>query len=206
MLKRIHDILVYADHVAWYYLNTQWHNAFLDLVVPFLRNQWFWVPLYLFLLLFMPSRYRRNGWLWCLMFFISFVLSDQVSATLLKPYFHRLRPCNNPYLTGIVRNLVPCGSGKSFPSSHAANHFSIAIFSAVTLGRTARWVWPLAIIWALSVCYAQVYVGVHYPLDVTVGGLIGTLIGILTGKTYNRFIGLQPKVPATPNDTTGLNG
>ena len=75
--------------------------------------------------------------------------------------------------------------------SHAANHFSISLFSAVTMGRYNKWVWPVAILWAMSVCYAQVYVGVHYPLDVTVGACIGVLAGVFTGKIYNRYFKLN---------------
>jgi undecaprenyl-diphosphatase len=191
MLKKIHDIIIYWDHVCWYYINTQWHNAFLDAVVPFLRNPFFWAPLYLFLAVFMPYRFSRRGIIWCAGFIISFILSDQISATIMKPFFHRLRPCHNPYLSSIIHQLVPCGGQYGFPSSHAANHFSIGIFSAVTLNHRARWIWPVAIIWALAVSFAQVYVGVHYPLDVTCGALLGTVIGIGTGRVYNRYFDLK---------------
>ena len=200
MLKTIRDLLVYYDHVAWYYLNTQWHNSFFDFVVPFLRNPWFWSPLYLFLSLFIPGKFGRKGWVWCAVFLVSFILSDQVSATILKPYFHRLRPCNNPYLATIIHLIVPCGGAYGFPSSHAANHFSLGIFSAITLGRVAKWVWPVAIVWALLVSFAQVYVGVHYPLDVTCGALLGSLIGCCTGRLFNRYFLLseksKPQAPA----------
>jgi len=191
MFNKICDSLIRLDHIAWYYINVQWHNPFLDYVVPYLRNPWFWSPLYLFLLIFMPSRFRRNGWLWCAAFIISFAIADQVSASLMKPYFHRLRPCHNPFLQGIVHLLVDCGGGYGFPSVHATNHFALGIFSAVTLGRLAKWVWPAAIIWATLVSFAQVYVGVHFPLDVTCGALVGTVIGICTGKIFNRYFDLR---------------
>ena len=67
----------------------------------------------------------------------------------------------------------------------------MGIFSAVTLSKYAKWVWPAALIWALLVSFAQVYVGVHYPLDVTVGALLGICIGILTGSVFNRKIMLE---------------
>jgi len=184
---------VYYDHVVWYYMNTQWHNSYLDAVVPFLRNQWFWAPLYLFLLLFIPRRFGKNGWIWCLGFLVTFAISDQVSAHLLKPIFHRVRPCNNPYLASIIHNIVPCGSGYSFPSSHASNHFSMAVFSALTLSRHAKWIWPVAITWAAMVSFAQVYVGVHFPLDVTCGAILGSMVGLLTGKLFNRSFPLENK-------------
>ncbi|MBL7693021.1 MAG: phosphatase PAP2 family protein [Flavipsychrobacter sp.] len=178
--------LIEIDHRVWFYLNTRWHTPVLDTVMPFLRNQWFWAPLYLFLLLFMPRTFGKYGWLWCAGFLVTFGLSDQLSAHLIKPIFGRLRPCNDPFLAPITHLLVDCGSGKSFPSSHAANHFALAVFSGVTLAHMARWVWLAGLLWAASVAYAQVYVGVHFPLDVTVGGLLGAGVGLLTGKLFNN--------------------
>ena len=194
MPKTFRELVVYYDHVAWYYLNTQWHTPFFDCVVPFLRNPWFWAPLYLFLGLFIPAKFGRKGMIWCLFFLVSFILSDQVSATLLKPHFHRLRPCNNPYLASVIHLIVPCGGLYGFPSSHAANHFSIGIFTAMTMGKMAKWIWPVAILWAGIVAFAQVYVGVHYPLDVTCGALLGCMIGISTGALYNRYFVLNSKI------------
>lgn len=185
------DFVIKCDHTVWYYMNTQWHNSFLDFVVPFLRNQYFWAPLYFFLLIFIPYKFRMRGWLWCAAYLLAFTLSDQVVVNVIKPFFHRVRPCSNPYLSNIVHLIVECGSGYSFPSAHAANHFSMGIFSAVTLGRMAKWVWPVAIAWAFLVSFAQVYVGVHFPLDVTCGGLLGATIGLIVGKVFNRYADLS---------------
>jgi len=185
------ETILKLDNLVWYYMNVVWQNSFCDAVMPYIRNQYFWAPLYLFLLIFMTANWGWRGLMWCAMFFISFTFSDFISAHLMKPYFHRTRPCNDPYLFHIMNNIVPCGSGYSFPSSHAANHFSMGIFSAVTLSKYAKWVWPVALIWALLVSFAQVYVGVHYPLDVTVGALLGICIGILTGTVFNRKIMLE---------------
>ena len=41
-------------------------------------------------------------------------------------------------------------------------------------------------IWALAVGYAQVYVGVHFPLDVAAGAALGAIIGLLVAALYNR--------------------
>lgn len=190
MLQKLHEILVYADYNAWYYLNNLWRNDFLDTVIPFFRNQWTWVPLYLFLLVFMLINYGYRGVVWCLFFIGTFALSDQISAHVLKEIFHRTRPCNNPQLAGIVHIIVPCGSGYSFPSSHAANHFSLAVFGAITLQQRVKWVWYAALFWAISVSYAQVYVGVHFPLDVTCGGLLGIAIGMTTARLFHMKFSL----------------
>lgn len=199
MWDKIHDILVYWDYTAWYYLNTQWVNEFLDSVIPFIRNKWTWAPLYLFLLIFMPMNYGRKGWMWCVFFLLSFTMADYISASIIKPYYIRLRPCNNPYIKDIVHLLVPCGSGYSFPSSHATNHFALGIFAAITFNKITKWIWVAGILWALSVGYAQVYVGVHFPGDVVAGGILGILVAILTARIFNRLYGLEKKPnPAEP--------
>ncbi len=189
MFNNIHNAIIYLDHAAWYYLNTQWHNAFFDSIIPFVRNQWFWAPLYLFLLLFMPKQFGKKGWIWCGLFLLTFALSDQISASLLKPLFHRTRPCNCLDLTGVIHLIVPCGGGYSFPSSHASNHFSMGVFAAITLQKKIKGIWAIAILWAVLVAYAQVYVGVHYPLDITFGAILGIIVGNITGKLFNNKFG-----------------
>lgn len=192
------------DLEIWYYLNIEWQNAFLDYVIPFFRNQFFWVPLYLFLFVFMPLNYRRRGWYWLAGFLIAFALADYTSASIIKPMVGRLRPCNTPDLQPYVHLLVGCGSGLSFPSSHAANHFAFAAFIAGTLGKPypkiRKWAW----IWAILVGYSQVYVGVHFPLDVAFGALLGIVVGRLVARVYNRRFGplewLSPYPPEPEDD------
>jgi membrane-associated phospholipid phosphatase len=195
MPDSLRDLLVSLDYKIWYYLNAVWHNPVLDAFIPFLRNPWTWAPVYLFLLLFMPANYKRAGWMWCVFFILTFAISDYVSASVIKPYFHRLRPCNNPAFMNTVHLLVNCGSGNSFPSSHASNHFALGIFSALTLQYHVRRVWLIALSWAVLVSYAQIYVGVHYPFDILFGALIGTAAALLTGSAFNRIYLLQKKSP-----------
>ncbi len=156
----------------------------MDAVCPYLRNQWFWAPLYLFLLVFSVKNFGRRGWLWCLAFLLTFAVADFVSASLIKPYFLRIRPCNDPNFADVIRSLVPCGSGHSFPSTHATNHFALGVFAAITLHKKYKIVWPLALLWAASVAFSQVYVGVHYPLDVMFGAILGTIIGTIAGRLF----------------------
>lgn len=178
--------LTALDHELWRYLHVAWRSEALDAVMPFVRNQFTWAPLYLFLLVFMPANFGKRGWLWCLGFLLCFALADVISGSIIKPNVERVRPCNDRRFIEFVHLLVPRSSGWSFPSSHAANHFALGAFSAVTLHGRLRWFWPIPMIWALAVCYAQVYVGVHWPMDVIAGGLLGAGIGIVVARAFER--------------------
>jgi membrane-associated phospholipid phosphatase len=193
MAQSILDFLLYLDHTIWHFINVTSHNVVLDAIVPYLRNQWTWTPLYLFLAVFMPLNFGKKGVMWCVFFILTFTFCDSISASMLKPYFHRLRPCNDPELQKVVKLLVECGSGYSFPSSHAANHFGLAVFSGITLKGQIKKIWLIALLWAFIVAFAQVYVGVHFPLDVSFGAVIGIVIGIITGKVYNRVYNLNSR-------------
>ena len=180
------------DYMVFSRINGQWHNSFLDLVLPFMRNPFFWVPLYLFLLLFMTINFTWKGVLWCVFFLLTFGCTDFVNSHLIKFWVLRIRPCNDPVMSHFTRLLIPCGSGYSFPSSHATNHFGLAMFMFLSLrGKFGPWM-ALAFVWAFIVSYSQIYVGVHYPIDVTAGCLIGLFFGSITGRIFNRKIGLEP--------------
>jgi undecaprenyl-diphosphatase len=88
----------------------------------------------------------------------------------------------------IYRGLIPCGGGYSFPSSHAANHFSLAVFIMLTLGKKSGKIWVICIAWASAVCFAQLYVGVHYLSDLLAGAILGAVIAwLLSGLYVQRF-------------------
>jgi membrane-associated phospholipid phosphatase len=106
----------------------------------------------------------------------------------IKPLVHRLRPCNDPELSSQVHLLVGCGSGYSFVSSHAANHFGFALFIIILFKDRFSWITVPALLWAFLVSFAQVYVGLHYPADVTLGALIGILIGWATGTICKNIL------------------
>jgi len=41
--------------------------------------------------------------------------------------------------------------------------------------------------------YAQVYVGVHFPLDVFCGGIVGLILGYIPAWVFNKRIGLESR-------------
>lgn len=192
-MSAILNEILRLDKKVWYHVNVLWQNDILDTVTPILREPKTWIPLYLFLAIFIPYKFKKKGFYWCLGFLITFALSDYTSASVIKPLVKRLRPCNDISLQKTVHLLIDCGSGYSFPSTHAANHFALAFFMIFSLHRQYKWVWLPAFLWAFAVAYAQIYVGVHYPLDVLCGALLGIPIGIFTGKLFRDKIGFSKK-------------
>jgi membrane-associated phospholipid phosphatase len=190
----IQDIWKWVNHLDQALLlkvNTVYTNGFLDTVYPWYREGGTWYPLYLFLIVFSLLNFKQKAFSWILFIVATLVLTDQISSSWIKPFFERPRPCRDPLLMSQVRMLLNgCSGGYSFTSSHATNHFGFAIFVYGTLGHLiGKWKYVL-LIWAASICYGQVYVGVHYPLDVIGGALLGILIGWVMCKFYNNKVGL----------------
>lgn len=186
MFLNILNQLEQLDRQLYIKINSDWTNSVFDAVMPFLRNPVYWAPLYLFLLVFFTLNFKIRGLWWSLFFLCTFALTDMISSRLVKLSVMRIRPCNDPDMLGYVRLLVDCGSGFSFTSSHATNHFGLATFFFITFRKVLpQWAW-IGYAWAFSIIYAQVYVGIHYPFDVIVGALIGIIIGIVTGNFFNN--------------------
>ncbi len=179
------------DKYLFIQVNTVFTNTIFDQFLPIYREGSIWVPLYLFLMLFAVMNFPKKAFTWIIGAIVTFAISDQLSGHLLKPFYARLRPCNDPEMFGLARLILPsCGSGFSFPSSHATNHFAFAVFIYATLGNLlGKWKYAF-IVWAASIAYAQIYVGVHYPFDVFCGTLLGTAIGFTTATIYKKRVGL----------------
>jgi len=179
------------DKKIFFFVNTRLANHFSDIVMPFLRESNIWVPLYLFMLVFAAINFGRRGWWWMLFAICTAGLCDLVSSHLVKEFIFRVRPCHEPSLASHIRILANyCPGSSSFTSSHATNHFGLAMFFAVTLRRhTSVWIY-LFFAWAALICFAQVYVGVHYPFDVLAGGLLGCGLGYAVAVFFNNYAGL----------------
>lgn len=171
------DQLLALDQALFLLINGDWHPNWLDAVMPYWRDKKTWIPLYVLLAGFLGYRFRWRGLYLILAVALTVGVADTISSKVVKKSVKRLRPCNEPALQTEVNIVDGCGGGYSFTSSHATNHFAVAVVLLLTLGRRYRWAtWPL-LLWAASIAFGQVYVGVHYPLDVLCGALLGSVIG-----------------------------
>jgi len=174
------------DTALFLKINRELSNGFFDVLMPLLRNRFFWSPLYLFMIVFFIVQYKKQGYYLILGVLLTFGVGDMTSSRLIKPHAERLRPCNDPRLSAQMISRVPCGSGYSFPSAHATNHFAIALFLISIFYRRWKAILPLGLLWAASIAFAQIYVGVHYPIDTIVGALLGTCIGLLIAFIFKK--------------------
>jgi undecaprenyl-diphosphatase len=191
LVSNFWEKLIQWDQSVFMKINGDWNNPVFDAVMPVLRNSLTWAPLYLFVLLLVLLNFKVKGLWWAVFFLSTVALTDMTGTYVFKHTFDRLRPCSDPDFASHVRLLLKqCAGGFSFTSNHAANHFGMATFFFITFRHLLKNRALIGFLWAAAICYAQVYVGVHYPLDVFVGALLGLAFGITTGTLFNNRFGL----------------
>ena len=178
------EFLSHLDQELFFLINQKLANPVFDVIMPFITTEEnFIIPLILLFLGLLVFGGRR-GRIVAMLLLFTVLLSDQLSSSVLKPLFGRIRPCNA--LEG-VRLLDRCSHSYSFPSSHATNSFAAAtVFSAI-YRKYRRYLFAIAAL----VAYSRPYVGVHYPSDVIFGAVLGILCGyfvlLLYGKLSGRY-------------------
>jgi undecaprenyl-diphosphatase len=139
-------------------------------------GKWEWTPLYLLILWLI---YRRTGWrgmALALVFMVAGVVAGDHIATFFKTVLPRLRPSHTPGLQAMVHTVNGYVGGLyGTVSAHTATSFCIAVFSSLAI-RSRLFTVPI-LLWALSVAYSRVYLGVHFPLDLLYGAITGAAIG-----------------------------
>lgn len=166
------------DHSLFYFINTNLANSWFDVFFPTWTN---FHKLQIFLYIVFPLilvmgywRSRARG--------VAVVLGTVVLSTaldefvrIIKPIFNRPRPFNTPDLPfEVILRGDPQG-GLSFPSGHAADGFFIAIFLGLYF---PKWRWCFITLAALT-AFSRIYCGVHYPTDVIIGALLGSILAWL---------------------------
>ena len=169
------EYLSNLDITLFYFVNRSLRNSVFDFLMPFitdLNRQKMVLVIVAFLLFVLLVKGGPRGRWAVAALVLGILFSDQLNSSLLKFLMERPRPC---HALPDVHLLVGCGSGYSFPSSHAVNNFCGAVVLAFFFPRAAAWLFSFAGI----VCFSRVYVGVHYPSDVLGGAVIGFVCGFV---------------------------
>jgi undecaprenyl-diphosphatase len=165
------------------------NSPFMDEVMWLISSKLIWIPLYAVLIFFLIRERKWNFWITLLSIGLLILLSDQASV-FIKDSVMRLRPTHNPVIGNLIHIVHQyTGGDYGFVSSHASNSFAVATF--ISLFFKKRWLTISMFCWAATISYSRMYLGVHYPLDVLCGAILGTGIGIVV---YNAELWGQRKV------------
>ena len=160
------DLLVYLNGLG----TENWDGVWL-----LITNQLSWIPLYL---LFFYMIFRSFGWKkglgLMLLTALLVTFSDQFTV-FIKNYFERLRPNRDPSINEVIR-ILKNNSSFSFVSGHATTSTAVTLLMHLRLKKYYPYT-GLFFIWPLLFSYSRVYLGVHFPIDVLTGALLGLLIG-----------------------------
>ena len=180
------------------------NNVILDQLALVLTSGFTWIPLYVVLFIVVMRNNETmmqiglvvGAALLCILF------ADGFSDGIIKPLAERWRPSNDPlvkYSVQVVDNLRM--KDYSFCSAHAANTMSIAVFFSLLV--RSRMLTITMIVWSLVNCWTRLYLGVHYPLDIATGLLLGSVVGFLVYLLYHRmYRRISPEIKYISNQYT----
>ncbi len=174
------DKIIGLDIAVFHAINGSFTNSFLDWFMPFITEKSNFTFLFIAVAALIVFRGKRKG-RWGLFLLVFTVITSDFISNLLKHAVMRVRPCSA--LEG-VRLLVGCGHSYSLPSGHATNISAAMVFLTTRYKRY----FPVFITIALAVSYSRVYVGVHYPIDVITGAVLGSGVAMIISEIDKRYL------------------
>ena len=186
MLER----LVHIDTEMLLVING-WHAPWADTLMWIISAKTTWIPLYLLLVGLLVWRYRKPAmtsvkWLQkvpvCVVMIVVIALAvgaaDFIASGILKDIVARPRPTRVPELEGMLHLVNGYKSGQyGFVSSHAANTMACGLLFSLIWRKKIATVGMM--LWVAVNCYSRMYLGVHYPLDILGGLMVGALMAVV---------------------------
>jgi undecaprenyl-diphosphatase len=143
------------------------------------------------------KKWNKKSILLVCIFIIGLVLTDQ-SCNLLKSSIKRLRPSHDPTLATKVQLVARSdgtlyrGGKYGFPSGHAATSMFLALYLSLSISRYRRRFVIILFSWVALFSYSRLYLGVHFPLDIICGYILGLF---WAGLAYCIWNVLNAKIP-----------
>jgi undecaprenyl-diphosphatase len=173
------------DREAFVYLNSlgiEQYDLFWSTVTKFPP----WIPLFVLIISLFFIKFSKREALFMILTLLVMVLFVSTLTDLTKNVVARLRPNNDEEINTLIR-ILKSPSGFSFFSGHASSSFSVITFVVLFLRHHFKWVY-LFYIWPILFAISRIYVGVHFPVDLIVGALVGILSAWLFYKLYGLLI------------------
>jgi undecaprenyl-diphosphatase len=165
------EYITAIDHSLFLFINHLPHNIVFDTLASGLSGVGQWGAIWFIFAAILFFREEKHDHWFFLPFVISGFLGSICSEILIKFLVARPRPSLD------IGAIILADPGNySFPSTHTTLAFAMAYILSHEEKRL-KWVfYGLAILISLS----RIYLGVHYPIDVIAGVLLGTTIGWLS--------------------------
>jgi len=173
------------DKELFWFIHYTLRNNLCDFLAPIFRNKLTWIPLYLWLAVYINRKKKEDFFILITVLVLGIALNDFFCSKVLKLVFERIRPCFQFIGRAHFKDFHLCSDTFSMPSSHAANHAFIA-WTLIQFFKT-KGMSILLVLWVILISFSQVYVGVHFPGDVLVGMLVGVLFSTLILWNYQRY-------------------
>lgn len=180
----LEQILAY-DKELLIYLNNLGETQF-DIFWKYITKFICWIPLLLFIFYKIYKKLPKRKALYIIGYGIFIMLISLLLVEMIKIGIERLRPCNDPTVAPFL-NIVIKPTNYSFFSGHATVSFALTTFLVLMLRKKMKLI-SLLYIWPILFIYSRLYFGVHYPSDILVGILVGTLLGFAFHRICNARI------------------
>lgn len=178
------ETLINIDRDLFLTLNG-WHHPVVDWIMFYVSKMWVWIPIYLAVVIYVIRTWKTESIWIILSMILCVVLTDQLT-NITKEVFQRPRPSHALDLQGMVHHVQGYLGGKyGFVSAHSANVFGFALLSSLIIKR--KWFYFVAFSWAALVAYSRIYLGVHYPLDILGGMVLGLSAAGLVYLTWHTI-------------------
>jgi len=167
------DFLNTVDMNIMLWIHQHLSNMILNISMPIITNEKNWTIPILLLIFILGFKSGKKGQLTLALLIFSLACTDSICAQIFKPFFERVRPSHLNLEE--IHLLVSKGGKWSMPSNHAANIFSLATILSYFYNRFTL----LLYFFAILIAFSRVYVGVHFPGDVIIGGFLGYFIALI---------------------------
>lgn len=158
------------DRQAFIYLNSlgiEEYDSFWSIITEIST----WTPLFIFIIVFFFIKFPRHQAINRVIVVVFLVVFIMLLTMVVKEWVARLRPNNNEDINSLIR-ILKSPTDYSFFSGHASSSFAVSTIVFLFLRKQFKWI-ILLFIWPFIFSLSRIYVGVHYPVDIIVGALVG---------------------------------